>query len=129
MRIISIDWFSLCSNLDINSGELIYISTIKLEGNYNIKGGLNSNEKQLFRNNNDEEIIYSFYNKFGEINTETSDIKILTSEIKTGEIAELTIVLQDQYKNIIKDENSINAFNVYLINEKNKFLINIIKTI
>ena len=33
------------SNLDINSGELIYISTIKLEGNYNIKGGLNSNEK------------------------------------------------------------------------------------
>ena len=27
------------SNLDINSGELIYISTIKLEGNYNIKGG------------------------------------------------------------------------------------------
>ena len=33
------------SNLDINSGELIYISTMKLEGNYNIKGGLNSNEK------------------------------------------------------------------------------------
>ncbi len=35
------------SNLDINSGELIYISTIELEGNYNIKGGLNSNEKYL----------------------------------------------------------------------------------
>ena len=117
------------SNLDINSGELIYISTIKLEGDYNIKGGLNSDRKYLFRNNNDEEIIYSFYNKFGEINSETSDIKVLTSEIKAGEIAELIIIPNDQYKNIIKDDNLLNAFNVYLINENNKNLINTNKTI
>ncbi len=118
---------TLTSSYDVDLGEQIYISTLKLEGTYQIKAGTNDNEKPLFRYHNESEEIYSVYNSHGSINSETTDVKVLNISLYAGNDALIKISAYDQYKNPIHSSEDLNLFYVYLTKESNTEKIDAIK--